>query len=667
MVGRHPRGPVSAPEIQTAQLIQYCSNLPTAVASGELIALIYALSVWSFSSHTLVLLWFCAATLSGLWRIYLWLRHRRVLATDPEAMYTMLVPLRVSSLATGLMWGSAAVLLYSASVPASQLLLAFTLGGVTAAAANSMVADRAAAMLFQTATLLPLTARLLAQGDAAHVGVGLMSLLYLGFLAITVRRLNGQLVESIAMRLEGQFREHALLESERRYRELAQTDALTNLPNRHSLHQSLPQLLRVQGPDETLALMYLDVDNFKDLNDSRGHGFGDRILVGVAQRLLQGVRPGDLVVRMGGDEFVIVARDVGGGEQAEHLARNILQALEQPITVDGHSARVRASIGIGLYPQDGRDAEQLLKNADIALYQAKSRGRGRLELFAAPMNDTLRERVFLEHELRLALQSDQLYMEYQPLVDLHSDRPPELEALVRWRHPQRGSLSPTQFIPVAEHCGLMGALGEVVLRRVCQQLQTWQAELVPLVPVSVNVSAHQFEDGSLIQRITDVTREYQVDLKLLRVEITESALMQHSAKVLETLHALRAMGIKISIDDFGTGYSSLSYLKNLPVDCMKIDRSFIHDMTSDARDVALVRGIVAIAKSLAMRVVAEGVETRRQAALLHDLNCDAAQGYFFHRPLSVADCTALLKTLSSRRPIADTLRAPQLQAVGHEH
>jgi len=653
-----------AQDVRAAQIAQFCQNLPTALGSGVLLAVLLSATLWEGADHRNLLLWVAgivaiSGVRGGLWRQW---RARRQSAA--EIVLALSMPMRATSIAAGLVWGSTTLYLFQAHDTGTQMLLAFVLAGITAGATTSMAADRFAAVGFQLAVLVPLAARMAVEGGREHLGMCLMTTLYLAFLVATVLRLHRQITDGILMRAEAQRRESALRESEQRYRNLAHTDSLTGLPNRHALHQLLPDLLPAAGKGAPVALLYLDVDNFKDLNDTHGHGFGDRTLLLVAERLRLAVRHDDIVARMGGDEFVIVAPQIRTRGDAEALAGKVLQALSEPAEVDTVSVRLGASIGIGLYPEDGWGAEELLKRADIALYQAKMRGRARFHSFTPDMDDSLRERLFLEKALRAALGNDELFVEYQPLIDLQQNRPPELETLLRWRHPQRGLLSPAKFIPIAEHYGLMESLGEYVLRSVCRQLRDWHADMVPLVPVAINVSPRQFDGGRLSQLVERTTAEFGVDPSLLHIEITESALMQHSGNVIETLHRLRALGVRISVDDFGTGYSSLSYLKNLPIDCLKIDRSFIHDMTRDPRDVALVRGIIGIAKSLSMRVVAEGVETQRQAEMLRALGCELAQGYYFHRPMSAARCAALLIAAPSAPSFTETLTQPHLKRLG---
>ena len=441
---------------------------------------------------------------------------------------------------------------------------------------------------------------------------------------------------------------------QKRLKHLALHDALTQLPNRMYLRTRLPKLTaKADAAGSRLALYYIDLDHFKDINDSLGHGAGDQLLVSVAQRLRSSVAVTDMVVRMGGDEFVVIATGLRELDDADLIARRIQDTLGTPFEINGATLNARMSIGISIYPEDGTDLEQLLKHADIALYQAKERGRGNHQFFTHEIGSRLSERLSLSQALRSALGTDQIYLEYQPAFDLRTNAPISVEALLRWRHPELGAISPARFIPIAEQSGLIHELGNGVIRRVCQQIAEWRAQQVALLPVSINVSARQFEQGRIADRVAELTREYGVDPRLLHFEITEGVVVHNSEQHLGALQALRNLGSKILIDDFGTGYSNLSYLKNLPIDTLKIDRSFVSDMPRDDYDVAIVRGVVGIARSLGLQLVAEGVETAEQLACLRDLGCGVAQGFYFSRPLSPGECSALLDRHAPNRRSTD--------------
>ena len=440
------------------------------------------------------------------------------------------------------------------------------------------------------------------------------------------------------------------LDQQRKISRLARRDALTGLPNRLHLQRLLPRLLARASRDGTrLALLYMDLDHFKNVNDSLGHGSGDKLLTTIARRLRASVAAHDVVVRMGGDEFVVVATLLPAAEVVNAIADRIRTVLQVPLDLDGVSMSITPSIGISVYPEDGSDPEQLLKHADIALYHAKDQGRGNHQFYTPEMNARLRERLWLERALKQALENNELSIEYQPCFDLQTLRPVSLEALIRWRTADGGFVPPSRFIPVAEQSGLIIQIGDWVLRRVCQQLAEWQRDHVPLLPVSVNISVRQFEHTQLASVVSALAKEVGIDANLLHFEITESAAMQNSQQYMGALQALRSLGSRILIDDFGTGYSSLSYLKHLPIDTLKIDRAFVRDMAQDANDAAIVRAIVGVAKSLSLQLVAEGIESAEQLECLRKLDCECGQGFYLSPPVSAEVCRGILWQLRGPR------------------
>ena len=444
--------------------------------------------------------------------------------------------------------------------------------------------------------------------------------------------------------------QEALRSSERRYRELAMHDSLTGLPNRHALRDRLPDLLsRAVRHRQCVALLHVDLDNFKDINDTHGEGFGDQVLREVADRLRAGVDGEGLLVRIGGDEFIVVVAPARGRDEVERLARRLCTTIAAPLAIGSQTCIVQASIGIALGPDDAADEETLMRAADLALYDIKNLGRNGYQSYRPDMATRLEERVFIGQALRTAVDSDQFHVEYQPLVDLGSERVVSFEALLRWRHPVRGSIPPSEFIPVAEQTGFIDALGEQAIRLVCRQLRAWRDDLVPIVPVAVNVSAHQLERRGFVERLMSIVTEFDLDPALLRIEITESALMSHGDAPRDAILALRRFGVRVAIDDFGVGYCHLAYLKRLPIDYLKIDRSFVSDLENDARDYRLIGAIIALGRSFSIAVVAEGVETARQAQILRDLGCECAQGYYFHRPIDADRSRRLLEEEAGRR------------------
>ncbi len=422
---------------------------------------------------------------------------------------------------------------------------------------------------------------------------------------------------------------------ERRIEYLATYDALTGLPNRNLLEDRMRHaILQAERLDLRLGVLFLDLNRFKIVNDSLGRDKGDLLLQLVAGRLQENVREGDTVARLGGDEFVIVLENLSTVEAMSAVANNLLSAIAMPIRLDAVDLTVSASIGGSVYPRDGGDAATLLKNAGLAMFQAKQMGPGTFRFYRAEMNTRVRERLLNENKLRLALENDELILHYQPRIDVASRRIVGIEALVRWSHPEKGLVAPTEFIPLAEEIGLIGEIGEWVLKTACRQNRSWQEQGLPPIKVSVNLSAHQLTSASTIDRtIQDVLAETGLDARWLELEITESSLMRNIESTLDMLLEIRQSGVSISIDDFGTGYSSLSYLKRLPIDTLKIDKSFIRDIASDQDDAAIVTATIAMAHTMRLKVVAEGVTSTDQIHFLESHRCDEVQGFLLSHPL----------------------------------
>jgi diguanylate cyclase (GGDEF)-like protein len=456
------------------------------------------------------------------------------------------------------------------------------------------------------------------------------------------------------------------LDHQRNLSRLARRDALTGLPNRAYLRKLLPRLLARAGRERSrLALLNLDLDHFKNVNDSLGYGIGDKLLTIVAERLRALLAPQDIAVRMDGDEFIVVATMLSDTTIVDTIAERVRLALAKPLDIDGVTLSVAPSIGISVYPEDGSDPEQLLKHAAIALHAAKDRGRGNHQFYTPELNARLRERVELERALHRALDNNELIVEYQPFFDLATLRTVSLEALLRWRTPAGSYIPPSRFIPIAEQSHLILEIGDYVLRQVCLQLSEWQRQMVPLVPISVNISVRQFETTPLASRVAALAQEHGIDASLVHFEITESAAMQNSEQQLGALQALRNLGSRILIDDFGTGYSSLSYLKHLPIDTLKIDRAFVRDMVADGNDGAIVRAIVAVAKSLGLTLVAEGIESDAQLEFLRKLGCEWGQGFLVSPSLSAEACREVLRQLrNTRGPSAEMPKLRLLNPVG---
>jgi diguanylate cyclase (GGDEF)-like protein/PAS domain S-box-containing protein len=421
---------------------------------------------------------------------------------------------------------------------------------------------------------------------------------------------------------------------------MAQHDGLTGLPNRNLLRQQMDDiLLHTRRSAEKAAVLMLGLDNFKSVNDTLGHGVGDKLLRSAAKRLRSTLREEDALARLDSDEFAIVQSGVARPEDAALLAKRLLQAIGEPYLLDGHSVVVGASIGIAMSPGDGEESEKLLKSADMALSRAKSEFRGTFSFFEAEMDSRAQSRRKIETDLRDAIQNDGLRPYYQPLIDLSTGRITGLEALVRWPHPERGMISPAEFIPVAEDTGLINALGGLMLHRACMDAAEWPDD----VRVAVNLSPLQFRTGNLLALVSDALRQSGLPARRLELEITETLVLEKSSQVLATLHALRALGVRISMDDFGTGYSSLSYLRNFPFDKIKIDQSFVRDLGSNRDAQAIVRSIISLGTGLGVTITAEGVETEAELSCLRTEGCHEGQGFLFSRARPNAEVVSLLK------------------------
>ncbi|MEA5535606.1 EAL domain-containing protein [Crocosphaera sp. XPORK-15E] len=435
-------------------------------------------------------------------------------------------------------------------------------------------------------------------------------------------------------------------QAEKKLKYRAFYDTLTDLPNRTYFDEKLEiALIKAKQENHLMGVLFLDLDCFKNINDTLGHGFGDQLLKNFAKRLNSCVRNNDLVSRWGGDEFTLLLPQIHSPEDTVNLAQRILDELKQPFEISGHQLYVKTSIGIAIYPQDGTDAETLLKNADAALYRAKERGRNHYRFYSSTMTSKASLLLKLENLLYQALEEEAFCLNYQPQLKLKGNKISGMEALLRWYHPELGHVSPVKLIPLAEKTDLIVPLSLWVLKTACQQNKTWQKAGLPAVPIAVNLSAKQFQQPNLVEMVSQVLEETGLDPHLLDLEITETAIMQNLDFSQEALQKLRALGVQISLDDFGTGYSSLSYLQKFPVTTLKIDQSFIQTLQDKPQNTAIVSAIIALGKSFDLRVVAEGVETLQQLEFLQRLNCEEIQGFWFSRPLKPEDATEFLSQI----------------------
>ena len=427
---------------------------------------------------------------------------------------------------------------------------------------------------------------------------------------------------------------------------MATHDTLTGLPNRALFNETLNHAIAQAGRHgRTVAIFFLDLDRFKNINDTLGHGMGDRVLQEAARRITGALRSSDLVARLGGDEFVVLVEEFADSTHLGEIAKKVLDAFDPTFVVEGQELGLSASVGICTYPQDGSTTQILLSNADIAMYRAKEQGRNRACFYAAELNTLSQERLALEASLRHALERNEIEVFYQPKIGFGHGRVTGVEALIRWRHPERGLLMPDKFVPLAEETGAIIPIGYWTIRRVCERARRWGDQGGPL-PVAVNLSATQFHEPDLATQLAAIFRATGAPPSILELEITESMVMKDPDRAVAVMSALRAMGVRISIDDFGTGHSSLGYLKRFPIDQLKVDRSFVRDLPHNGDDVAITRAVIAMAHSLKMSVVAEGVEHREQYELLRREGCDEFQGYFCRPPLEEAE---LLRFLAEER------------------
>jgi len=446
----------------------------------------------------------------------------------------------------------------------------------------------------------------------------------------------------------------------------AQHDFLTGLPNRMLLNDRIGQAIALSPRRlSKVAVLFLDLDGFKYINDSLGHPVGDKLLKSVAKRLVGCVRGSDTVSRQGGDEFVVLLSELHSVEDAAVSARRMLKAVANAHSIDEHDLHVTTSIGVSVYPDDGGDAEALIKNADTAMYQAKENGRQSYQFFKPPMNARAVERQSVEEDLRRALKHQEFKLQYQPKIDLITGGITGAEALLRWIHPKRGLISPDRFIPVAEECGLILPIGAWVLREACTQARIWLDHGLHFTTMAVNVSAMEFQEDDFLRGLFEILNETGLEPEYLELELTESVLMKRAESTASILQALRDRGVKVAIDDFGTGYSSLSYLRKFPVDALKIDQSFVRQISTAGDDTTILTAVIGMARSLKLRVVAEGVETLEELEFLRAQQCDEAQGFYFSRPVPPARFAQLLRTgIPKLNDIPSSSIVPDAGSVG---
>ena len=436
-------------------------------------------------------------------------------------------------------------------------------------------------------------------------------------------------------------------------RQMATHDHLTGLPNRVLFNEELLRALaRAERHDRPVTLFFMDLDRFKNINDTLGHQFGDRVLQEAARRLTGCVREGDIIARLGGDEFVLLVEELGDPVALAEIARKLLAAVADLGTIDGTELNVSLSIGICVYPSDGRDAKALLAGADVAMYRAKEQGRNRFCFYSAELRSHTPEKLALEAGLRHGLERREFRVHYQPKVDMSSGEITGVEALLRWQHPDKGLLLPEKFIHIAEETGLIIPIGLWTLREVCERARAWTEAGLPRLPIAVNLSASQFSQEQLVPQLAEILKSTGMDPEILELEITESMVMRDPETAVQLMHNLRSMGVRLTIDDFGTGYSSLGYLKRFPINSLKVDRTFVRDLPHSADDIAITRAVIAMAHSLQMNVIAEGVELKEQLDVLRSEGCDEFQGYLCRPPLAEEELLRFVRQNAARPEVA---------------
>jgi diguanylate cyclase (GGDEF)-like protein/PAS domain S-box-containing protein len=459
---------------------------------------------------------------------------------------------------------------------------------------------------------------------------------------------EGEVVEVVGSSIDITGRLKA--EEENKY--LAYYDTLTDLPNRIMFNKHLNVYLNeAKHTRRMMAVILLDIDRFKNINDSLGHSIGDQLLQGVAERLKRCLSKDELVARMSGDEFILLLPHVDNQNQVIKKIHKIIKSFKQPLMFDDHEFYITISLGISQFPADGEEIDSLVKNAETAMYRAKEQGRNNYQLYSPAMNERAFEKLALENSLRKSLKRKEFFLHYQPRINLDTGQFISMEALIRWKHPDLGLVSPAEFIPLAEETGLIIPIGEWVLRTACAQNKEWQEAGLPPMRVAVNISARQFHLDNLIKTISNVLKETGLEPEFLELEITENSIMQDTELTVSLLHEIKEMGVKLSIDDFGTGYSSLGYLKSFPIDTLKIDKSFVRDITTNPDDAAIATSIITLAHSLNFNVIAEGVETVEQFSFLKEQLCDQIQGFYFCRPLPAEEFARVIIEAQEKSPL----------------
>ncbi len=639
----------------------YANNRRSLMAAVvTMIALL--LTQHAFIDRTILVIWTTVFLLAYGGRAYV--THLYYQDTQPELHSRQWLQwFRASAAFCGFAWGLAGALLFPVSAPANQAFLIFALAGVSGAGIITYSVDSLTTNLFTGGIMLFIIPRFLTQGTSVSIALAVLFIVYVAYVSVTGHGLARSLRENIRLRITAHL-------DNQQVHQLAYYDFLTKLPNRRLLTDRLQQVFarcaRHQGHG---AVLSLDLDNFKGLNDSKGHQAGDELLQQVAERLLQCLRKNDTIARTGGDEFIAVLDELGSdkaeaAQAAQIAAGKMMAVFDEPFQLNNTRYRTSTSIGICLFHGDDDTEAEVLRRADIAMYEAKkSDSLNGIQLYDEVLHPAIERRAALENDLAFALQGNQLLLHFQVQVD-ETHQPVGAEVLLRWQHPLLGMIPPDQFIPIAEESGQIVAIGQWVLEQACQQLKTWSAaSRTSMLKLSVNVSAVQFNQPDFVQMVTETVLQSGCDPRLLRLELTESLIVKNVEEIIGKIQALKSLGMTFSLDDFGTGQSSLSVLKRLPLDELKIDKSFIKDILHNTYDSFIVETIINMAKNLGHSVIAEGVEMPRQKTLLQRMGCHRFQGYLFSRPVPLPEFEAALSvqqatpaTASESSAVADSPR-----------
>jgi diguanylate cyclase (GGDEF)-like protein len=598
--------------------------IPSSLFTVLVASSILSFAQWRVIDHPTIIFWFAITNLLSLGRLHMYRQFRRQQGRLINGTWAQRAIF--SSLASGVTWGAGGFLLFPENSVVHQVFLAFVISGLCAGAITTLSAIVLAARGFVILATLPIIIRFSASHTEFSVAMTVMSILFVVMILMSAQRLNQTIRESLEFRHQRELAEQTI-----RYQ--AQYDDLTDLPNRrHFLTTLRQEMAKADRHQRYGAVFFIDLDRFKAVNDSLGHAIGDDLLIKVAEKISERLRQEDTVARLGGDEFVVLLPEVGidpegAGTHASMIADEIRKRFNIPFVIQGHEIHLTISVGIALFP-GSVNAEDLLKFADVAMYRAKSEGRDNVRLFSNEMQDAVNQQRIIEKGLREALAKHQFELYFQGQYDA-AGQLVGAESLLRWNHPERGVIVPAEFIEVAEQTGLIIPIGDWVLRSACEQLGALQGG----IKLAVNVSPRQFSNPEFVDRLQQMLQETGADPRLLTLEITESLAMANIRHSIDTMHQLKQLGIRFSIDDFGTGYSSLSYLHQLPIDELKIDQSFVRNISASSENEVIVDTIIVMAQQLNLKIVAEGIETADELDYLLQRQCDYFQGYHFARPL----------------------------------